>query len=120
MSVTVYGASDDLIEVSGDISEEFDHYGDDPAELEFDDGTVLRLVYNHDGRWRITIVGGIPGHVEITHVAPTSEENPEDDDDSAAGTTSALRPRSRWRWRYSDRATLHGTISAVAYKRVKA
>lgn len=57
-SVTVYGASDDLIEVEGAIDEEFNPpYGsDDDAVnfLGFSDGTVLAVVYDHEGCWRIT------------------------------------------------------------------
>jgi hypothetical protein len=51
-SVTVYGASDDLVEVEGDIVEEFDvgSQGND-CFLAFSDGTVLSVRY--DGFWRI-------------------------------------------------------------------
>jgi hypothetical protein len=52
MSVKVYGASDDLIEVEGDIDEEFNPKNDeDPSYLAFADGTVLRVTY--DGMWHI-------------------------------------------------------------------
>lgn len=57
MSVTVYGASDDMIEIGGDIAEEF-HYTDDSKRgdfLAFSDGTILRIVFGDDG-WRITPV----------------------------------------------------------------
>ena len=53
--VKVYGSSDDLIEVEGDVSEEFNHYSGDDAEprfLAFSDGTVLRIAYEKDGCWR--------------------------------------------------------------------
>lgn len=56
--ITVYGASDDLIEVEGDIREEFgytaDEYSRDGNLLAFSDGTVLRIVF--DSPWRITPV----------------------------------------------------------------
>jgi len=57
MTVSVYGASDDLIEVDGDIREEFGWYPSDddkPALLAFSDGTVLRIVFGEAGIWRIT------------------------------------------------------------------
>lgn len=53
--VKIYGASDDLIEVEGDITEEFNPpYGDDnPCYLAFGDGTMLSVQYDKDGMWRI-------------------------------------------------------------------
>lgn len=58
MKIEVYGASDDLIEVSGHICEEFNPHGRDgePDYLGFSDGTVLRVVYDKGGMWRITPV----------------------------------------------------------------
>jgi hypothetical protein len=61
-TVTVYGASDDLIEVEGVVSEEFNpplsHETDEdhPSYLAFSDGTVLRVHYDSDGVWRIVRV----------------------------------------------------------------
>lgn len=52
VSVKVYGTSDDLVEVEGDITEEFNPLHDDkPSFLAFSDGTVLRITY--DGMWHI-------------------------------------------------------------------
>jgi hypothetical protein len=54
MKVTIYGASDDLIEVTGDISEEFPLNNSREGDLlAFSDGTLLRIAYT-DGVWRIT------------------------------------------------------------------
>ncbi len=53
-TVTVYGASDDLIEVEGAITAEFSPTDDDsPAFLAFSDGTVLKVRYDEDGVWVI-------------------------------------------------------------------
>lgn len=63
--ITVYGASDDLIEVMGDteteLDDEFPYYppdgtNDPGAMLGFSDGTVLNIRYSNegDGVWRIT------------------------------------------------------------------
>lgn len=49
----IYGASDDLIEIEGVISEEFNHYDESPALLAFSDGTLLEIEYDDDGIWRI-------------------------------------------------------------------
>lgn len=52
--VTVYGASDDLIEVEGDLREEFNAIDqDEPQYLAFSDGTVLSIQYTDEGLWRV-------------------------------------------------------------------
>lgn len=54
-SITIYGASDDLLEVEGAISEEFGVYGeakdDEPFYVAVSDGTLLEVRY--DGCWRL-------------------------------------------------------------------
>lgn len=66
--IEVTGASDDLIEVGGDIREEFTYQGNDESGdlLAFSDGTVLRVVYAQFGTWRIMPVarGAADLHVE--------------------------------------------------------
>jgi hypothetical protein len=61
MSLKVYGASDDLIEIVGDVKEEFLTYYDDTEEdnprrnLAFSDGSIFRVTYGIDGGfWRFT------------------------------------------------------------------
>ncbi len=58
MKLTIYGGSDDLVEVEGAITEEFNYSGDEDEDtgvvLAFSDGTLLRVHYNADGIWRIT------------------------------------------------------------------
>jgi len=59
MTTTIYGASDDLIELEGDVNDEFDAYpGDTLRFLTFNDNTVLSIQYANegDGIWRIEIV----------------------------------------------------------------
>ena len=44
----VYGASDDLVEIEGEVSEEFGAFGrekDNPKRVAFSDGTVLHAYY---------------------------------------------------------------------------
>ncbi len=55
-TLEIYGASDDLVEVDGDIVEEFNPSGDDPSYLGFSDGTILKIAYDNDGIWRIVPV----------------------------------------------------------------
>lgn len=92
MSVTVYGASDDLIEVEGDVEEEYNVY-DGVKRLTFSDGTVLSIEYAGKGVWRIEPV--LPGNASLNIV-----KAPEDDEDN-----------------YSDRATLDGDIRWVRIDR---
>src|SRR5438105_2014446 len=92
--VTIYGSSDDLIEVDGGIYEEFyalNGHGEDDGTgglLAFSEGTVLDVVYDHNGIWRINRLTA--GTAEYTKV----EAPPEEGDDG----------------NYSDRVTLTGVI----------
>ncbi len=52
-TVTVYGASDDLIEIEGDIVDELSPDYSEPTRLAFSDGTVLSVIYAADGCWRV-------------------------------------------------------------------
>lgn len=57
MTISITGASDDLIEIEGDIREEFYLKDEDDGDLlAFSDGTVLRIAYTKDGIWRISPV----------------------------------------------------------------
>lgn len=87
--VSVYGSSDDLIEVEGAIREEFEALGeDDGVLLVFSTGVVLRVAYSNQGVWRITPVAGS----ELVSIV----QAPEDDEDN-----------------YSDRAHLLGNPAWV-------
>ena len=52
----VTGASDDLIDLSGDIREEFARYNSKGDYLAFSDGTVLKALYDENGIWRFNLV----------------------------------------------------------------
>lgn len=55
----VYGASDDLIEVDGAVSEEWNasDYGEDRGDYVYiSSGTVLQISYTDEGVWRISLV----------------------------------------------------------------
>lgn len=93
MSVHIYGASDDLVEIDGDIVEEFAWYPDDSDEkrlLAFSDGTVLRIWYDDEGMWRIQQIA--KGTAKYEHKAAT---DPDDD--------------------YSDHVNLTGKIDWVVF-----
>ncbi len=68
--LTIYGASDDLVEIEGSVNEEFnlilDKYSDS-AILAVSDGTLLRVRYDEDGVWRFTpiVVGSASLDIHI-------------------------------------------------------
>jgi hypothetical protein len=72
----IYGASDDLIEIEGDIREEFDPSdADEPSLLAFSDGTLLQIQYGAGdlGFWRIHPV--VYGSASCSKVEATNEED---------------------------------------------
>ena len=75
--VKVYGASDDLIEIEGDIRAEFGASINEGETnlLAFSDGTLLRLTYDYDGIWRITIVELGTSTVVQTHGSVKDDTN---------------------------------------------
>jgi hypothetical protein len=97
MTVTVYGGSDDLIEVEGDVRAEFTALevlgGEEDFTggfLAFSDGTLLKVSYQDAGIWRVTPVAKGHAVYEKTFEATDSESA-----------------------NYSDRVTLSGDIRWV-------
>lgn len=90
--IEIYGASDDLIELDGDISEEFNPPYDEDAGslLAFSDGTVLKIVYGDEGIWRISPIHTGTAAYELTQGTDMDED-------------------------YTDRATLTGEIDWVVF-----
>lgn len=72
--IRITGASDDLIEIEGDIREEFNVYLEDDEErfLAISDGTLFRVVYDKDGIWRFTQIA--KGSSKITKVDGEGKE----------------------------------------------
>ena len=95
-TVTVTGYSDDLIEVDGDIREEWtgQNTDEDGDLVLFSTGTILRVRYNDNGIWRITPV------VVNTNATVDIVQAPEEEEDG--------KP-------YSDEATVTGDITWVAH-----
>lgn len=84
--VTIYGASDDLVEIEGDLDEEF---GGDDVVLAFGDGTVLRVSFAPSGVWGIERQAAGSAVYEKVEAPPGDEDN------------------------YSDRVTLIGRLRWV-------
>ncbi len=51
----ITGASDDLIEIKGELEEEFDAYDCENGVMAFSDGTLLSVRYDEDGLWRFMV-----------------------------------------------------------------
>jgi len=64
--IKIYGESDDLIEIDGHICEEFSRFDSEGDYLAVSDGTVLRIVYDNDGIWRVSLVfrGSLFDHID--------------------------------------------------------
>lgn len=76
MQITVYGASDDLIEVEGPLTEEFTYRDDEAGDvLGFSDGTLLRVRYDENGTWRITPIRKGPAFQGIDQAVEGDDDN---------------------------------------------
>ena len=70
--IEIYGCSDDLIEIEGDINEEFDVYNETPTYLLFSNGMIIKVDY--DGDWTFNIIKqGAPGSC-VVKIEPFSQE----------------------------------------------
>lgn len=88
MSVTIYGASDDLIEIEGDLEEEFGAYDSGEMHIAVSTGLLATIAYTDAGFWRIAV---------LRH-----------------GTTNYILSQGRDNLRDpSDRLTIHGQVEWV-------
>jgi hypothetical protein len=91
--ITVYGASDDLIEIEGAIREEFSAIDAAPGHLlAFSDGTVLSVRYGREGLWRIAPV--CRGAASL-NIRQTSADDPDGYTDRA---TLSMPDGDAFRW----------------------
>lgn len=75
MAVTVYGVSDDLIFLDGDIRAEFRMGSNEDSEvLAFSNGVVLRVRYTAAAVWRIELVTAPAGVIVAIAEAPGDDE----------------------------------------------
>jgi len=95
MTITIYGYSDDLIAVEGDISEEFEASGRLPDTITCSNGATMEIFHDYAGVWRISLLSGAD--------LVTIDRAPDQDDDN-----------------YSDRATVAGDIKWIRVGKVEA
>ena len=102
MITRIYGASDDLIEIDGQISDEVDAYSasDEPAKFKTSQGTKGTIMY--DGEWKITIKEEGSDFVKVI-------ESVGDDNNHTEENTKDVPP-------YSDVLILDGDLEWVKVK----
>jgi len=71
----IYGRSDDLIEIDGDIYDEIGWHPSEKCYITISDGTVISIEYSDEGIWRIAMLREGSGDPEIIYA-------PSDDDDN--------------------------------------
>ncbi|MFA7308094.1 MAG: hypothetical protein WC026_15640 [Hyphomicrobium sp.] len=76
LKTVIYGASDDLLEIEGLLSEEMNPSNDEPNVLGFSDGTLLQIEYDDDGIWRIKMLRA--GDCEYFHEQGSVEQDTPD------------------------------------------
>ncbi len=102
MITRIYGASDDLIEIDGQISDEVDAYSasDEPVKFKTSQGTKGTIMY--DGEWKITVMKEGPDFVKVI-------ESVGDDNKHTEENTKDVPP-------YSDVLILDGDLEWVKVK----
>lgn len=78
-TITITGASDDLVEIGGDVREEWGYYLDDEERgrlIAVSDGSVFRIEYAKDGIWRVNRL--IAGTARMTKVEGDVEADTND------------------------------------------
>lgn len=70
----IYGASDDLIEIEGEVNDEANVYLKDDEQLPFSasDGTNGFIIYDEDGQWRINVLDA--GKLCINKIAAVGDD----------------------------------------------
>jgi hypothetical protein len=102
MITRIYGASDDLIEIDGQISDEVDAYSasDEPIKFKTSQGTKGTFFY--DGEWRVLITVEGPDFVKVV-------KSVGDDNVHTEENTKNVSP-------YSDVVILEGDLKWVKVK----
>ena len=79
MKTRIYGASDDLVEIDGEFSEEIDCYSkaEKGLSIHCSDGTIGKIKY--DGDWRINL---IQEGLLFDKLIRSNDENPHEDEDA--------------------------------------
>ena len=66
----ISGASDDLVEIDGLLSDEFNVYGPANVTVKIDDAVHLIAHVEYDGEWRVSVAGNFPAATVSWNKAP--------------------------------------------------
>jgi hypothetical protein len=88
VSTIIYGASDDLIEVSGDVAEEFNIDGREDTCVALSNGVLVSVRYDDHGYWRINTIA-CPDDVQLS-LTSARGDGKEDDVDGCPGYSDKL------------------------------
>jgi hypothetical protein len=84
--ITVYGSSDDLIEVEGALEEEFTYHDRERGDLlAFSNGVVVRVYFDTDGVWRVVPIA----RADLLTIAQAPADDPDNYTDRATLTEPA-------------------------------
>lgn len=95
--IIIYGASDDLVEIEGAISEEFDIYEASTVVLESPEGEAMHVDIQYRREWEISI-GTMTGYLTPSWPIrfgerPYSDSDPAVYIDAPAGTTVRIEAK---------------------------
>lgn len=77
-NLIISGASDDLIEIDGLISDEFNVYGPAQVVVKVDDAVhlIATVEYDDGGEWRVKVAGNFPS-ATVTWIKAPGEDYPD-------------------------------------------
>lgn len=94
--IRIYGASDDLIEIDGLISEEIGCYDNTNQSIECSDGTRGKISY--DGNWHISISKQGDSFLKIVNGNPSEDEHVDPDVKDCTSYSDVLCLASHLDW----------------------
>jgi len=96
MKTKIYGASDDLIEIEGEVSDEIGCYNDTKKNIVCSDGTRVKIDY--DGNWGITVIetGSLFDKIVLGSPAEEPHTDPDAKDCSAYSDVLILKEGIEW------------------------
>lgn len=85
MKTKIYGASDDLIEINGAVTDEVNDYTEKPITFAASDGTEGTIKYNDEGIWEIDVL--FNGSRLLQHIKAVGDDSTHTEPD-AVGCSS--------------------------------
>lgn len=98
MVTRIYGASDDLIEIDGQIYDEIDAYSPRPKEFEIktSNGTLATIMYN--GKWVITPIENGTDFIKIVKSVGDDSRHTEEHTDDVPSYSDVLLLSGEVKW----------------------